>query len=151
VIAGVLLAYAGLQVHWVTRSERLAAQVRERFAATGLSALVPLTLDEYRRFVALALSAGVWEELMFRGFLIAYAMHWIGAGPAIVAAAAAFGLAHLYQGAAGIAKTALAGLVAGLLYWLTGSLWVPMVLHTAVDLHAGTLGYLTLPATADRT
>ncbi len=54
----------------------------------------------------------------------------------------AFGLGHLYQGAAGVVKTGVSGLLAGLLYLLTGSLWIPMLLHAAVDLHAGALGYL---------
>lgn len=141
-IAALLLTYAILQVRAVRRSERLRDKVRERFAATELAALVPRDQAEMKRFVALALSAGIWEELLFRGFLIAWFAHWLGAPMAVLAAAIAFGLGHLYQGAAGVAKTTVAGLIAGGLYLLTGSLWIPMILHTAVDLHAGALGYL---------
>lgn len=141
-IALLLLTYAGLQVRAVGRSERLRERVRERFAATELAALVPRDRAEMRRFVAVAFSAGIWEELLFRGFLVAWFAHWTGLTAAVLAAAAAFGLGHLYQGAAGVAKTTFAGLIAGGLYLLTGSLWIPMILHTAVDLHAGALGYL---------
>jgi len=142
-IALVMIGYAALQVWAVARSERYQEQVRERMEATGLTSLIPSSPAEYRNFAAVAVSAGVWEELLFRGFLIAWFAHWIGPIGGIVAAAAAFGLGHLYQGAGGVAKTGVAGLVAGFLYLLTGSLWIPMVLHTAVDLHAGTLGYLS--------
>jgi hypothetical protein len=133
---------AGDRDELVSRSESLQERVRERFAVTGLAALVPANRAEMRSFSAMALSAGVWEELLFRGFLIAWFAHWIGPAMAVVAAAVSFGIGHLYQGGAGVAKTTVAGLMAGGLYLLTGSLWIPMILHTAVDLHAGALGYL---------
>jgi len=142
-IALLLLSYAGMQVWAVARSERYQVRVRERIEATGLDSLVPASGAEYRYFVAVAISAGIWEELLFRGFLIAWFAHWIGPIGGVLAAAAAFGVAHLYQGPSGVAKTGVAGLIGGFLYLLTGSLWIPMVLHTAVDLHAGTLGYLS--------
>jgi membrane protease YdiL (CAAX protease family) len=151
-IAALMITYATLQVLYVRRSERLQTQVRERLLATGLSSLVPVTAPEYRLFAGVALSAGVWEELLFRGFLIAYAGHYLGLGAGVVAAAVAFGIGHAYQGAAGMAKTGFSGLIAGGLYALTGSLWIPMLLHTAVDLHAGSLGYIVKPGvTADET
>lgn len=144
-IAALLLTYAGLQVAAVARSEKMRAHVRERLAATGLQSLIPLSRSEYRTFAAVAVSAGVWEELIFRGFLIAYFAHFAGAAGGLLVAAAAFGFGHLYQGRAGMLKTGFVGLMAGLLFLLTGSLWIPMLLHTAVDMHAGTLGYMSPP------
>ena len=146
-ITTLLLTYAGLQVVAVSRSTSMREHVRERLVATGLSSLVPLTKAEYRIFAAVAVSAGVWEELIFRGFLIAYLAHFVGAPAGVLLAAAAFGFGHLYQGFGGVLKTGFVGLMVALLFLLTGSLWLSMLVHTAVDLHAGTLGYVTRPGT----
>lgn len=142
VVAAALLTYAAWQIGRVARDPKLRQQVRERLDATSVGDLLPRTRGEMSTFVAVALSAGIWEELLYRGFLIAWAGYWLGPVGGLLAAAVAFGIGHLYQGAAGVAKTTVAGLVAGGLLWLSGSLWIPMLLHAAVDLHAGALGLL---------
>jgi membrane protease YdiL (CAAX protease family) len=48
-----------------------------------------------------------------------------------------FGLGHAYQGWEGMGKTALVGLVLGLLAWFSGSLFVGMILHAVLDLTSG--------------
>ena len=50
--------------------------------------------------------------------------------------ALAFGWAHLYQGAGGVISTALIGVLLTVLYLVTGSLLVPMLVHVAIDLLA---------------
>ena len=50
-----------------------------------------------------------------------------------VAAAAIFGLAHIYQGVTGVTLTALAGALFCGLYVVTGSLLVPILLHILID------------------
>lgn len=40
---------------------------------------------------------------------------------------------HLYQGAGGVAGTAVVGFIFGLLFLLTGSLLYPIVLHAVMD------------------
>lgn len=141
-LAALLIGYAGWQCLRVARQEQLQQQVRDRLAATSVGKLLPRSRSELRAFMVVAASAGTWEELLYRGFLVAYAGHWLGGLGGVLAAAAAFGIGHLYQGPSGVAKTGVAGLVAGALLWLTGSLWVPMLLHAAVDAHAGVLGWL---------
>ena len=49
-------------------------------------------------------------------------------------AAIAFGTAHAYQGAAGVATTGVLGGVLAALYLQTGSLLFPVLLHVAIDL-----------------
>ena len=51
----------------------------------------------------------------------------------VAAAAGIFGLAHLYQQAAGVVLTTLAGVLFCALYVATGSLLVPILLHVLVD------------------
>lgn len=108
-----------------------------RHQARGFVALLPKGRRERIMFAGLAVTAGICEELIFRGFGLAY-LRWLWpATPrwaAIIIVAAAFGLAHLYQGIRGILLT---GLVGGYLAWLvlsTGSLVPAMAIHAVLDL-----------------
>jgi uncharacterized protein len=102
-----------------------------------LDVLVPATRAERRWAWAVAISAGICEELVFRGLLIAAG---IAAGlPPIVAALASsvlFGMAHLYQGRLGMLLTTGTGLAMTYFVLPTGSLLFPIVLHILVDLRA---------------
>lgn len=106
--------------------------------------LLPRTPSEARWFRALAVTAGVCEEVMYRGFLIAYLAVLLGAWPAVAASSAMFGVAHAYQGRANALKGAGFGLLTGALYVGCGSLVWPMIIHAAIDLHGGALGRFAL-------
>ena len=102
-----------------------------------VAALLPRTGAERRMFALLALTAGICEEVLYRGFGLA-GLRWLAPGlghPALIAiSAAAFGFAHLYQGPPGVVLT---GLVGAYLAWIviaTGSLVPAMVLHALLDL-----------------
>jgi membrane protease YdiL (CAAX protease family) len=102
-----------------------------------VAALLPRTAPERRMFALLALTAGICEEVLYRGFGLA-ALRWAAPGlghPGLIAVTAvAFGLAHLYQGPVGVALT---GLIGAYLAWFaiaTGSLVPVMVLHALLDL-----------------
>jgi membrane protease YdiL (CAAX protease family) len=102
-----------------------------------VSALLPVTAEERRLFTAVALTAGITEEVVFRGFLLVYLTDVFPGMPvssAMVVSAALFGLAHSYQGGLGVLLTGLAGYWLAGLYVLTGSLLVPIVVHALVDL-----------------
>lgn len=104
------------------------------------STLIPTTMRERLIWVAVAISAGVCEEVVFRGWLLS-TLHALGlAGAAlIVVAAALFGCAHAYQGITGMVMTGLAGAVFCLLYVRTGSLAVPILLHILIDVRFAVL------------
>ena len=53
---------------------------------------------------------------------------------AVVVTSLVFGLAHSYQGPAGMARVSLVGLAFAGLYLLSGSLWLPIVAHAILDL-----------------
>ena len=109
-------------------------------------ALLPRTTAERRLFTLVGVTAGVCEEWLYRGFLLAVVAA-VGGGlptPALVAIGAlAFGLAHAYQGVAGIVTTGVLGGVMAGLYLGTGSLLLPVVLHALIDLR-----FLLVPASA---
>lgn len=116
--------------------ERL-AEAREE--AGSLVVLAPRTLEERRLFIGLSITAGVCEELLYRGLLLALFTPEFGTWPAVAASSVVFGFAHVYQGPKGIAKTALAGLVLGAVTVLSGSIYLAMVLHAVVDMTQGRL------------
>jgi uncharacterized protein len=113
--------------------------VREllRRQARGFLAVLPKSRRERIVFAGLAVTAGICEEILFRGFGIGYVRWlWPAATRAdlIVATAIAFGLAHLYQGTRGVVLT---GLLGGYFAWVTlssGSLLPAMAMHALVDL-----------------
>ncbi|MGY1711389.1 CPBP family intramembrane glutamic endopeptidase [Geodermatophilus sp. SYSU D00758] len=107
-------------------------------------ALLPRTRAERRLFTLVGITAGICEEWLYRGFLLAVVAAVLGSPPAVVlvvAGAVAFGLAHAYQGVAGVVATGILGGVFAWLYVDTGSLLLPVVLHVLVDLR-----FLLVPA-----
>ena len=103
--------------------------------------LLPATVREARVFIGLAITAGICEEVLYRGYLLWY-LQSLGLGRgAVVVAIVAFGLGHAIQGIRGIVGTSVAGAVFMGLYLLTGSLVAPIVLHATVDLANGLMAY----------
>ncbi|MBO0746110.1 MAG: CPBP family intramembrane metalloprotease, partial [Candidatus Dormibacteraeota bacterium] len=90
----------------------------------------------------LSITAGICEELLFRGLLpalLAALLHEPSPWLVILLAAAAFGAAHAYQGVTGVVVTAILGAVLGFIYLGTGSLFLVMVLHALIDARVGLL------------
>jgi membrane protease YdiL (CAAX protease family) len=140
--AGLTLLVLGLLVSQWRRIRKLdAARLAKLSASLGDAApLLPADDREQRIFRVLAITAGVCEELLFRGYLIWYLAAATGRWPAMLLGTLVFGAAHLYQGRTGAIKSAVVGLVLGALYLGTGSLVWPMVLHAAIDLQGGAVG-----------
>lgn len=100
--------------------------------------IAPRTAREHGLFYLVCITAGVAEELTYRGVLFTLLARllggwWMGA----LAAALLFGIVHLFQGwqSAGIA--ALMGLREQLVVGLTGTLFVAIVVHILHDAVAG--------------
>ncbi|WP_426594837.1 CPBP family intramembrane glutamic endopeptidase [Cellulomonas sp. McL0617] len=97
----------------------------------------PVSSADRRGWAWLSLSAGVTEEVTYRGLVVlalATVLRGAAAVVVIVAAGALFGLAHWYQGGLGMLATGALGAVLAGLYLSTGSLVIPMVLHVLIDL-----------------
>ena len=111
--------------------------IEEAPAVGDIRALLPRTRGELRYGAALSVNAGVFEELLFRLGLPALAYAVTGdALVAFVGATALFGLLHVYQGPLGILFSTLLGAVFVVLYLVTGSIVVPIVLHALIDLRS---------------
>nr|PZN40153.1 MAG: CPBP family intramembrane metalloprotease [Actinomycetota bacterium] len=113
------------------------------------SALLPRDRTERWYAAALAISAGVCEEILYRGVLIAVGVHVLGLSLPVAAglSLALFAIGHLYQGLRGMLAVLFAGFCLTWLYLRTGSLVPVILLHILIDLRA----FLFTPATrADR-
>lgn len=103
--------------------------------------ILPQSRIELIPFFALAVTAGVCEEFLYRGFAMAAVLRWgWPAWIAVVASALLFGLAHLYQGRGGLAATTILGLLFGVTRITVVSLIPVMFWHIGVDMVAGVAG-----------
>ena len=93
--------------------------------------------------LTVGLGAGIGEEIMFRGVLYRIVEEGLGSWIALLVSALFFGAIHLNNpGAtlwAGLAIAIEAGILFGLLYLVTRSLWVCMGLHAAWNFMQGTV------------
>jgi membrane protease YdiL (CAAX protease family) len=105
---------------------------------SAYDALLPRTREERRYAAAVAITAGICEEVLYRGFFIAAGVVLLDLSPeqAAVAAGALFVVAHIYQGWAGAVGVIGLAILFTILYLRTGSLLLPIALHALVDLRA---------------
>lgn len=107
--------------------------------------IMPQTSGETFAFIALALTAGLSEEFIYRGFVLAvfsgvFGSSLSGIFLATVTSSIWFAAAHLYQGRRGMATTFVVGIVfAGVRVW-TDNLIPAMMGHAGVDMVAGLYG-----------
>jgi membrane protease YdiL (CAAX protease family) len=144
-------ALAGLQWLNLRRVGRLPAASRGLLQALA-ERILPQSGVEMLPFFALAFTAGVCEEFLYRGFAMgAFLRAGLSAWEAVLISSFLFGLAHLYQGYGGAVSTMLLGGVFGAARIVYHSLVPVVIWHSAVDLAAGVAGprYLSQPLKAD--
>lgn len=129
-----------LNTWWELRSEEKIQQTREKWIKD--IPFLPFNWNEYKHFLFVAFTAGVCEEIIFRGFFIQYFLAWnqdneMGAWLAILIPGFLFAFGHLYQGHQAVIKIMLMAIIFGWLFILTESLWIPIILHFLVDAVSG--------------
>lgn len=91
--------------------------------------------------LVIGLGAAISEEIAFRGVFFRILENWLGTWTALAASALLFGLAHAHNPAStpwsSISIAVEAGLLIGLVFHLTRSLWVCMGLHAAWNIVEG--------------
>jgi membrane protease YdiL (CAAX protease family) len=124
-----------LQVVLVRRSATAREKILRGFRRFAF--ILPVTREERAWFALVSVTAGICEEVLYRGFLIRYLSDgpWhAGLWIALAVASVSFGLGHGYQGLPGIIGTTLVGGVMAVIFLASGSLWLPMALHAIIDL-----------------
>jgi membrane protease YdiL (CAAX protease family) len=104
--------------------------------------IMPRTPKEILVYAALACTAGISEEFLYRGFVfMAFVRMIVNFGPpnglAAILSSAWFSLAHLYQGRRGIVTTFVVGLIFVSIRIWTGSLIPAVIAHIGIDLVVG--------------
>jgi len=135
VLGGIVIgAFQWLNLRRIGRMEGAAPDFLRKLAKR----LLPVNLVEFLAYSALAITAGVCEEFLYRGFALAVLTKcafpiWL----TVVITSTLFGLAHAYQGRAGILSTGLFGGVLAIARLGLGSLVPVMIWHAGLDLAAG--------------
>jgi uncharacterized protein len=100
--------------------------------------ILPQSTMELIPFLALAVTAGLCEEFLYRGFAMAVLSRMgFPAAVVILSSSIIFGLAHLYQGRSGFVSTMVLGILFGISRAALGSLIPVIVWHMGVDVVAG--------------
>jgi len=147
----VLIVLQTLQRRAILASTKRIERIRRMLAF--VEPLVPHTGAERRVFWAVSVTAGVCEEIFYRGFLTWYLSLWMPLVAAVLLSALLFGFGHIYLGRRQVPQTALVGLLLSLVVLFSGSLWPAVLLHASIDWNSGELGYRVLgqaqPAAAE--
>jgi membrane protease YdiL (CAAX protease family) len=141
---------AALQWLNLRRVGRMPLQSRGPLQAIA-ERILPQSPVELLPYLALAITAGLCEEFLYRGFAMAvFTRVGFQAWLAVLVSSALFGLAHSYQGRSGMVMTLLIGLMLGASRIAFDSLFPAIIWHSAVDVVAGVAGprYLKRGASA---
>ena len=130
----------GLQWLNLRRIGRTSGKASEFMKALA-ERILPPSPAELLPYLALAVTAGLCEEFLYRGFAMA-ALTRAGLAPwsVVLLSSALFGLAHLYQGRGGLLSTLAIGAVFGTARIAYDGIIPVMVWHLTVDAVAGVAG-----------
>ncbi|RMG31288.1 MAG: CPBP family intramembrane metalloprotease [Bacteroidetes bacterium] len=98
--------------------------------------LIPANRQEYAWAMALSFTAGVCEEIIFRGFLFWQLQQYISLIPAIVVVNLLFAGSHYGTRKRNMLLAFLFGVVASGLFIWTGELWAAMAAHILIDVYS---------------
>ena len=137
----VLLAVFAFMVYFNIRQIRQMSLEKLEAELGSLKIFLPNNKPEFMVFILIAFTAGICEELLYRGWLqnlLAFGTGsaWIG----LVMGAVIFGFGHAYQGKIGIVQTGIYGLLFGGVFIFTKSLVPGQVLHVIIDSVNGIVG-----------
>lgn len=103
----------------------------------GISLLIPTSDAEQRLWILVSITAGVCEEVLYRGYLGFYLGSYMPLAAVAALGSVFFGVAHIYQGWRGALRTTVMGALQWTVYLVTGSIFPGMILHAALDIRSG--------------
>jgi len=130
----------GLQWLNLRRMGRSSGKAREFMQALA-ERVLPQSRAEVAPYLSLAVTAGLCEEFLYRGFaMAALTRAGVPAWGAVLLSSVLFGLAHVYQGRGGFVSTLVIGAVFGMARIAYDGMVPVMLWHFAVDAVAGVAG-----------
>lgn len=141
-MAGIIGAAVIATLQWLNlrRVSRIPPESRGPLQ-TIAERILPQSAVELLPYLALAITAGLCEEFLYRGFAMAsLTQAGLSAWLVVLLSSMLFGLAHSYQGRGGMVMTFVVGLVLGASRLAYNSLVPAVFWHSAVDIVAGVAG-----------
>ena len=135
IITAALLIGIGLSTMLLRRNPGALEAMRRSLESSA--ALLPSTPIERKWYAVAAITAGICEELLYRGFLMSYmastfpGLDWLLMA---IVSGIIYGLSRIYQGFRGIFQTALTGFSFAIVFVLSGSLLPAMIFHVLAEL-----------------
>lgn len=141
-ITGILSALYLVDVFYAVRKARMGKS--SLFGEESGTTFLPRSISDLPAYLVMCLSAGVFEEIIYRGFMVTYFLPEknFDTGLPVLAAivpAFLFSLAHYYQGVHAVLKIFLLSLLLGMIFLMSRSLWIVMAIHFLIDLSGGLL------------
>jgi membrane protease YdiL (CAAX protease family) len=106
------------------------------------SSFLPEQKSELTYYIILCICAGIFEEIIYRSFMVTYFLPTQQVGfpfIALFAPAILFSLAHYYQGWQAVFKIMLFSSLLGWIFIVSKSIYLNMFIHFMVDLISGIL------------
>lgn len=141
-VVAVIALYAPTLITLSRASDERLAALCERFGAHV--AMLPHTRGELAWFITLAVTAGLCEELIFRGYLLRAFQPATGVWVSATLSCLLFALGHAYQGMGGVLKTGLLGVCFVCIVLAFQSLLPAMVIHALIDIGQGMVAWQVL-------
>ena len=147
-----VILYAGDLLHSILKWKKQGAEVDTLDDTTPF---LPRELREIPAYLVMCLSAGVFEEIIYRGFMVTYFLPQYNFSTglpilAVTAPAFLFSLAHYYQGWQAVLKIFLLSLLLGMIFLSSGSIWVVMIIHFLIDLIGGLVAMRLMKESGNR-
>ncbi|MGD0736346.1 MAG: type II CAAX endopeptidase family protein [Terracidiphilus sp.] len=125
---------AAFGVHWLLGTSN----------AKTVDSLLPQSLIEILVWIGVSITAGICEELAFRGYLQRQLDALGGAAVGVIGQGLVFGLAHAYQGWKNVVVICVLGILFGMLAAWRRNLRANIVVHTWADIWGGWVQKLVL-------
>lgn len=140
VLAILILIFIGLQivsskVSTTEKAESVIEKMKDNYH------YLPKSKREFIWFNLLSLSAGICEEIIFRLFIFSYLIENANLVIAFILTNVIFALTHIGSGKQNIISALILGLLFTAIYYFTNNIWLSIILHSAIDISAGVLGY----------
>lgn len=123
IIMAALLLGVGLSILLIRRNPRALQNMQRSLESSAV--LLPSTAQERKWFAAAAITGGICEELLYRGFLLnflAIAIPGLDFLIASIISGVVYGLSRAYLGGRGILQNALNGFSFAIVFFLSGNL-----------------------------
>jgi membrane protease YdiL (CAAX protease family) len=125
-----------LQIRHIKSADQPA--VDKMFDQLGfIQIIIPRNGNELTKFYGVSLTAGIVEEILWRGGFIWYLGQFVPFWAAVVLSTLGFAIGHSYQGIAHLPGVLFIGVVLALTYVISGSIWLPIILHFLIDVLQG--------------